>query len=294
VVLEAGTQSPWLQRLLRQLGHEAMVVNPHRVRLIAESLQKDDRRDAVLLADLGRMAPLSLQTVEHRTAQEQADIAIVRTRALFVKQRTMLIAHVRATVKSNGGRLEGCTVERFSKQATGQLPEGLREALSGALEQIAHLTTLIRQYDWKVVRLIQARYPETELLRQVPGVGPITALTYRLTVGDPGRFGKSRQVGAYFGLAPGRRQSGKHDPELRISKAGDKAMRALLVQCAQHILSRPGADGALRQWGLKKAEGGKRAHQRAVVAVARKLAVLLHHLWVTGAAYERFPGKEAV
>lgn len=293
VVLEACGQSPWISRLLTGLGHEALVVNPYRVKLITESINKTDRRDAVVLAELGLLAPKMLSQVHHRSEQEQADLAVLRARELLVKQRTMSILHVRGTLKAYGVKLEGVTVERFAALAGPQVPEELKAIIEPLLGLVSEQTKLIREYDKAVAKLIAERYKEVGVLLQVPGVGNITALTYRLTIGDPSRFRRSRQLGPYLGLTPGQRQSGKQAPELRISKAGDKALRRLLVQCAQYILSRPTAESALRDWGLKKAEGGKRARQRAVVGVARKLAVLLHRLWTTGMVYEPYPGKEA-
>lgn len=289
VVLEACGQSPWISRMLRDLGHEALVVNPYRVKVIAESINKTDRRDAKLLAELGVLAPKMLSRVEHRSEQEQADLAVLRGRELVVGQRTATILYVRGTLKAYGAKLEGVTVERFAELAREQVPEELRAVIWPMLELINEQTKRIRGYDREVAKLIAERYPEVGVLLQVPGVGPITSLTYRLTIGNPHRFRRSRQVGAYLGLTPGQRQSGRSDPELRITKAGDKALRRLLVQCAQYILSHPAAEGALRDWGLKKAEGGKRARQRAVVGMARKLAVLLHRLWTTGMVYERWP-----
>jgi len=293
VVLEAGGQSPWISRLLGRHGHEALVVNPHRIRLIAASVNKTDRRDARLLAELGVLAPKMLARVQHRSEAEQADLAVLRARELLVKQRSMTILHVRGVLKAYGAKLEGVTVERFAERARLQVPGEMREALWPLLEIVSEQTKRIRSYDKQVARLIAEDYPEVGVLLQVPGVGNITALTFRLTIGAPERFRRSRQVGAYLGLTPGQRQSGGKDPELGITKAGDKAVRRLLVQCAQYILSHPAADSALREWGLKKAAGGKRARQRAVVAVARKLAVLLHRLWTTGEVYERYPGRAA-
>lgn len=293
VVLEASGQSPWISRLLEGMGHEALVVNPYRVKVIAESINKTDRRDARLLAELGLLAPKMLARVHHRSEEEQADLAVIRARDLVVKQRTESILHVRGTLKAYGVELKEVTVERFAERVRPQVPKELESVIGPVLDLIELQRKQIRGYERAVAKLIGERYPEVRVLLQVPGVGDITALTYRLTLGDPNRFQRSRQVGAYLGLTPGQRQSGRSDPELRITKAGDKLLRRLLVQCAQYILSRPAAAGALRDWGLKKAEGGKRARQRAVVAVARKLAVLLHRLWTTGMVYERYPGKEA-
>ena len=130
-------------------------------------------------------------------------------------------------------------------------------------------------------------YPETELLRQVEGIGPLTALTFVLTLEDPSRFAKSRSVGAYLGLVPATDQSGDRDPQKRISKEGDEMMRRLLVGSAHYILGPLGSDSDLRRHGEKIASrGGKNSKKRAVVAVARKLSVLLHRLWVTGEVYE--------
>jgi transposase len=164
---------------------------------------------------------------------------------------------------------------------------GLFAGLEPLLETVDHLTRTIRRMDREIERLGQERYPETQLLRQVTGVGPITALYYVLTLEDPNRFAKSRSVGAYLGLCPKQRDSGTQQPQLRITKAGDVLLRRLLVNAAQYILGPFGPDTDLRRAGLRMAErGGKAAKKRAVVAVARRRAVLLHRLWVTGEEYE--------
>ena len=291
VVLEAGSQSPWVQRLVRSCGHEAVVLNPHKVRVIAESVGKSDEADAAVLADLGRIGLGQLRVIEHRSEQAQADMAVLRARGLLVKQRTMVLLHVKGTLKANGYQVVG-RGERALWAAVAALPERLRGALVPLREQAMTLRLQIAGYDRMVGELIAQRYPEANALQQIPGVGPITSLTFVLTLGDSGRFRRSRQVGAYVGLIPKRRQSGKSDPQLGITKAGDKELRRLLVQCSQYILSRKRADSDLQRWGLTKAEGGKNHRKRAVVAVARKLAVLMHRLWVTGEVYEPFR-KEA-
>ena len=290
--MEVGTHSPWVQRLLAGLGYEVIVANPHQVRLIAESFDKGDTRDAEVLADLGRMGFGSLRTVEHRSAEAQADLEVLRARSLLVRQRAALAAHIRGVVKAHGSRITGCGVRAASAKVLEQVPAALQTTVAPLQEQIEALSSSIRAYDGRVEELITERYPVATKLQQVCGVGPITALTYVLVIGRPERFRKSRSVGAYVGLVPRRRQSGKHDPELSITKAGDSELRRLLVQCAHHILSHESADSALRRWGLKKAEGGKNAYKRAVVATARKLAVLLHVLWRGGLVYEPFPRRQ--
>jgi transposase len=155
------------------------------------------------------------------------------------------------------------------------------------LEQIGSLTERIRQYDRRLEAIAKEHYPETELLRQVEGIGPLTALAFVLTLEDPHRFERSRSVGAYLGLVPARDQSGERDPQRRISKEGDEMMRRLLVGSAHYVLGPFGSDSNLRRHGEKIASrGAKNAKKRAAVGVARKLCVLLHRLWVSGEVYD--------
>jgi transposase len=215
-------------------------------------------------------------------------MAILRSRQALVGSRTQLVNHVRGAVKSFGGRLPKCPARSFHNRAPEHIPEALRPALGPVLETIRSLTELIRDYDRKLETVSKERYPETELLRQVEGVGPLTALSFVLTLEDPYRFEKSRSVGAYLGLVPARDQSGGKDPrEKRISKEGDETLRKLLVGNSHYILGPFGSDSDLRRHGEKIASrGGKNSKKRAAVAVARKLSVLLHHLWVTGEVYD--------
>src|SRR5215813_6310284 len=153
----------------------------------------------------------------------------------------------------------------------------------------------IRDYNQRIECLAQESYPQVALLKQVKVVGTLIALTFLLTLEDPHRFRKSRDVGCYLGLQPGRRNSGQSEPQMDISKEGDPYLRTLLVQGAQHILGPFGADSDLRRWGLKLAErGGRKGKRRAIVATARKLAVLLHHLWVSGEVYEPLHNSSSV
>jgi transposase len=233
------------------------------------------------------MDPKLLHPIRHRQGSAQADLAVIRSRDGLVGCRTKLINLARGMVKSMGGRLPGCSSECFPQRARQKLPKELRQALLPVLESITLLTRRIRRYDQLIERLASERYPETVLLRQVSGVGAVTALSYVLTVEDPERFRSSRSLGVYFGLCPRRSQSGDQDPELRITKAGDADLRRLLIGSAHYILGPFGPDTDLRRWGLDlAARGRKNAKKRAVVAVARKLAVLLHRLWVTAEVYE--------
>jgi len=290
VAIETGTHSPWVSRLLASFGHETLVANARKLRAIYENVQKCDRLDAQTLARIARLDPQLLSPIRHRGEQAQADLAVLRARDAAVSARTKLINHVRGAVKSFGQRLPASSAPYFHVKAAEAIPSELRIALEPLLKTIEMLTQTIKEYDGTIAQYCTDTYPETELLRSVPGVGPLTALCFVLTIEEPHRFKKSRSVPAYFGLTPARSQSGDSDPQLRITKAGDGAMRRLLVSCAQYILGNFGPDSALRQWGLGLAEGGgSRAKRRAVVAVARKLAVLLHRLWIDGTYYEPFP-----
>ena len=287
VAIEAGTHSPWISRALEGFGHEVLVANARKLRLIHAGGSKNDRLDAENLARLARLDPRLLSPIEHRGEAAQAHIALIRSRDVLVGTRTKLVNHVRGTVKSFGARLPGCSAKSFHVKVRDHLPEVLVPALGPVLETIGELTERIRQYDRKLETISREFYPETALLRQVAGVGPLTALVFVLTLEDPSRFETSRAVGAYVGLTPGTHQSGEQDPQKRISKRGDETLRRLLVSCAHHMLGPFGEDSDLRRHGLKIAEhGGKNAKKRAVVAVARKLSVVLHRLWITGEVYE--------
>ena len=287
IALEVGTQSSWVSRLLGRLGHEVIVANGRKLRLIYENPQKRDRVDAEYLARVARVDVKLLAPIEHRSEETQADLQVVKTRQNLVKARGQLINHIRHSMKVYGVQLPGCTAATFAKKVRAQIPQALGETIEPVLEIISELSHQIRRYGKQVEQLCQRKYPQTESLRQIQGVGPLTALTYVLVVEHPQRFAQSREVGPYLGLCPRQDQSGERDPQLRISKAGDQLMRSLLVNCAQYVLGPFGPDSDLRRHGEKlAARGGKKAKKRAVVAVARKLAVLLHHLWVTGEEYE--------
>lgn len=290
VAIEAGTHSPWISRVLTELGHSVLVGNPRKLRMIYANERKSDRKDAEMLARIARMDPQLLYPVVHRGKQAQADLALLKSRNCLVETRTKLINHVRGLVKSFGGRVPSCSAPAFSKRAEDAIPEELGPAIRPCLEMLASLTDSIRAYDKQVEALCAERYPETQLVRSIQGVGSVTSLTYVLTLEEAQRFAHSRTVPAYLGLIPRSDQSGESNPQLRITKTGNSYLRKLLVGSAQYILGPHGQDSALRQWGLKLAErGGANAKKRAVVAVARKLAVLMHRLWINGELYEPFP-----
>jgi transposase len=288
IAIETGTHSPWVSRLLEECGHEVLVANARKLRLIYANKRKTDEVDAENLARLARLDPKLLYPLKHRGEDSQAHMAIIRSRQALVDCRTQLVNHARGTVKSFGARLPKCPARSFHKKAAEHIPEALLPALGPILEQIGSLTERIKDYDRKLEEISKEHYPETDLLRQVEGIGPLTALTFVLSLEDPYRFEKSRSVGAYLGLVPATDQSGDRDPrEKRISKEGDEMLRKLLVGSAHYILGPFGSASDLRRHGEKIASrGGKNAKKRAAVAVARKLAVLLHSLWTSGEVYD--------
>jgi transposase len=288
VALEVGSHSPWISRLLKKLGHEVVVANARRVKLISESSRKNDKVDAELLARLARADRLLLSPVKHRGKEAQADLMGIRVRAQLVELRTQTANAARGLVKPFGQRLRACDCDSLKRADAGDLDVAIRGHAERLLGVVEELTKQIDACDKELERMAKDRYAkETAQLRQVPGVGPITGLTFVLTLDDPARFEKSRDVGPFPGLRPKSSQSGNSEPEMRISKEGDGYLRTLLVQCAQYILSRRGPDTDLKRGGLEiAAKGKKKAKKRAVVAVARKLAVLLHRLWVNGEVYE--------
>jgi transposase len=295
VVLEAGTHSPWASRALQALGHEVLVANPRKLRGLYENDSKDDRVDAEYLARVGRLDPALLKPITHRGEAAQADLAVLHARDVLMRTRTQLINHTRGVVKAMGGRLPRCSAEAFARRVSPHVPAAVQPALAPVLAHLGQVTTALRTFDQEVERRCVEQYPETARLRQVRGVGPVTALAYVLVLEDPDRFRGSRAVGAYLGLRPRRRQSGDQDPQLHITKAGNPLLRRLLVQAAQYILGPHGTDCDLRRHGERiAARGGKSAKKRAVIAVARKLAVLLHRLWSSGEVYEPLRHGEAL
>lgn len=293
VAIETGTHSPWVSRLAEECGHKVIVANARKLRMIYQNPRKNDRADAEMLARVARMDARLLGPIRHRGKGAQMDLSVLRARDGAVRARTQLVNQVRGLAKSAGTKLTCCSTASFAKKAAEQIPEELMPAVEPLIAVIRVLSETIAGYDKKIEEITATKYPEVLRLRQVDGVGPVTGLTYVLTIEDPRRFRSSRAVGAYIGLTSRQNQSGEVNPEMRITKAGDSDLRRLLVCCAQYILGVYGADSDLRRWGLKlAAKGNKSAKKRAVVAVARKLAVLLHRLWITGDTYEPLRNAE--
>lgn len=287
VALETGTHSGWVSRIAVVCGHEVVVANAREVQKIHKSNRKNDRADAEILARMVRFDPQLLAPIVHRTEQMQADISLIRARDALVGARTKLINTARGLTKALGSRLPRCTSPAFAQRVREQMPKELASTLTPLVTAIDALTAQIRSCDQRVDTLAKERYPETALLQQIAGVGSLTSLAFVLTLFDKGRFARSRDVGPYLGLVPRQDQSGDRSPQLPITKAGNGYLRRLLVGSAHYILGPFGPDSDLRRFGQHLAgRGGKNDKKRAIVAVARKLAVLMHRLWVTAEIYD--------
>lgn len=285
IAIEVGTHSAWVSRVLKSLGHDVVVANARRVALIYGNKRKNNRIDAEMLARLGRADRRLLFPIEHRGAAAQADLAVLRSRDVLVRCRTTAINHVRGVCKTFGTRLPKCSAEAFVTRSSSLVPNELHSAINAVLEQIATLSANIKTLD-KTIASMMERHPAARIVTQIAGVGELTALAYVLTIEDPRRIVRSRSAGAYFGLVPGSDDSGERHAQRRITKEGDPFCRRLLVCAAHYILGPFGVDSDLRRCGQAIAErGGKRAKKRAVVAVARKLAVLMHRLWIHNDRY---------
>lgn len=286
VVIEAGTHSRWVEEALSAAGHEVVVANPRQIQLIWKRKKKTDRSDANLLARLARIDVELLAPVHQRSRKAQVDLAVLRSRDLLVAVRTRLVNHVRGLLKQFGLRVASCSTEAFARRAAETVPAELGPALGPVLEALEEVNSKIAQHDEEVERLFEAS-PTAQRLAEIDAVGPITSLAFTLTIDDPKKFKKSRVVGSFIGLTPAKDQSGESDPQKHISKSGNVFLRRLLVQCAHRLLGPFGGDCDLRRWGLALCErGGSAARKRAIVAVARKLAVVMHRVWVTGRKYD--------
>ncbi len=287
VVLEVGTHSRWASQAAQACCEEVLVANPRKLRFIYQNDRKSDEVDATALARVGRLDPTLLAPIQHRSEGAQRDLAVLRARAGLVSARTKLVNTLRGIVKSFGFRLPPLGTHRIGHRTLEFIPEELHPALHPLLLAIEGLTDEIATYDEGIEKLADEKHPESTLLTQVHGVGKLTAMAFMLTIEDVGRFRSSRTVGAFFGLVPRRDQSGAVEKQLSITKSGDRMVRTLLVQCAHRIMAKNAPDSDMRRAGERIASrGGRTAKRRAVIAVARKLAVLLHALWRSGEVYE--------
>lgn len=282
IAMETGTHSPWLSSFFRQRGFHVLVGNPRKLRAIWSSDHKTDARDAEMLARIARFDPKLLYPIKHRSLDAHMDLAVIKSRDMLVKTRSKLVSSMRGQLKCYGVIPPKCGADCFPKKIVPFIPKGLRPAMNPLLTAMLQLNRQIRVLESKLEKLAKNKYPEANRLRQIGGVGPITSLAFVLTLESPDFLVRNRDVGPYLGLVPGKDSSGETEKDLSITKAGNRMLRSLLVGCAQYILGAFGPDCDLRRFGLgvfQRKGGDKVAKRKAVVATARKLAVILHAIW---------------
>jgi len=285
VALEAGAQCAWVTEALQDLGFEVVVANPRKLKAISTNTRKNDRNDAEMLARLVAVDRSLLSPVTLRDPAQQRALNLLGTRHALVEQRTAAINRIRSCCKSVGLRLQSTAPTALAKLQS-DIPAPLRDCLAPLFALVSFVNGQIHDLDTQLQDIAERDYPVTQRLQTVKGVGPVTSLAFVLVLGQFERFPSGRHAAAYLGLVPRQDQSGAIDRQLGISKTGNTYLRQLLTQCAHSILGANGQDSELRRWGLAIAErGGKNAKKRAVVATARKLAVLLYCMWKHGTTW---------
>lgn len=295
IVIEAGSHSPWIEKLLVAIGHDVFVCNPRELAAVTQNINKSDKRDPKVLAGMLLTGKHLLKQVHHASEDAMRDFLLIKSRRALVKCRTILINNSRGVVKTFGERISpGLSADAFHKYAGDSLKEETLVKIEDLIEVIGKTTEHILNYEKNIEALIKSKYPAAQLLQSINGVGPLTALAYVLTIDDPKRFEKSRTVGVFLGLVPRRDQSGDIDKQLPITKAGSKLLRSLLINCANFILSEKGEDNQIKRFGLKiRGDGTSKSRtNKAKVAVARKLSVVMHQMWISNKPFAAILGKK--
>lgn len=287
VVMEVGSHSPWVSAAVEAVGHRAIVINSHQFKLLTQSRRKSDVNDAELLARAARADLQLVRPIQHRSESTRSQLAVLRTRDLLVRTRAKLVNHVRGMLKSYGVKCPKGSPPSFATRVKDFVPSELKPALEPILEQLESLTSQLKKLDAQLEDSAAGDVTVARL-RSIPRVGILTALTFKLVIENAKRFKRSRDVGAYLGLTPAQHQSGESDPRLGISKSGDMMMRRLLVQCAQQLLFKNAPDCSLSRAGKLLVKQGK-PRNVAAIAIARKLAALMHLLWVREQDFKPFP-----
>jgi len=288
VVLEVCSHSPWISKLLVSIGHDVFICNPRKLSSVTQNIKKSDEEDCQMLAKLLLTGKHLLSPVHHAKEDAMRDFLLIKSRRSLVKCRTILINNSRGVVKAFGERISpNLSPDAFHKYAGASLKKETYEKIKDLIVVVGKTTDQILKYEKNINTLIKKKYPAAQLLQTINGVGPLTSLTYVLTIDDPARFEKSRDVGAFLGLVPRRDQSGDKDKQLPITKAGSKLLRSLLLNCANFILSEKGEDNQIKRFGLKIRGDGtsKSRSNKAKVAVARKLSVIMHQLWISNTPF---------
>ena len=288
VVMEATTHSPWISELVEELGHEAIVSSPHAISKLFRHKKRTDETDAENLARVCAFDRALLAPIYHRSPQERMDFAIIQARDHLVKTRTKLVNFIRGKARSCGCPIAGVTAKKFSP-AEEQLSPELQETLGPVFEILPQINQGIKDLEKMAAEVSEERYPVTELLRTVPGVGPLASLSYVLTIGSPDRFDSKGAVARYLGLAPKIDRSEKREKFDDFSTS-HKITRQHLIEAANYHLWINPAGSQLKEAGQRlKERRGQYGTGIAQFATARKLAELLYVLWRDGQEYLPYP-----
>jgi transposase len=285
VILETGRMSNWLHHALVERGLRAVCVDARQAHAVLSQMHnKTDANDAAMLAELARTGFYRQVAVKSRAAQERR--TLLQARDLVIRQRLDVDNTIRGLLANLGLKLPKLR-RRFPDRVTVTIedrPE-LRRIMEPLLQLRAGLVRALAELDQQLTREVRID-AHCRRLMSVPGVGAVTAFAFVATVDDPARFRSSRSVGAYLGLTPRRYQSGERDVSGRISKRGDRTMRTLLYEAAMSLITRvrPAAGGPLQAWARSLRE--RIGHKKACVALARRIGVLMHRMWIDETTFE--------
>lgn len=282
--LESGCLSFWLMDELKQLGFSAICIESKQMAtIIALKVNKTDKNDARLIAEVMRCN--LYKEVYHKT-KESIEIGLqMGARRTLVDVRTKLKNSIRGYIKAYGIRLGGVSHAKFAnvvRAAIKNHEDSVRAAIEGILKSYEEVCRNIEEAERQLEGLCN-KDAVIQLLESIPGVGTITALTFKAVIDNPYRFVNPRDIGAYLGLTPRQYSSGDTVSQGRISKCGCSELRMLLIECATVLLTRTKGWTKLKAWGLKimKRSGIK----KAAAAVARKLAIIMLRMWQEGKAF---------
>jgi transposase len=291
VGLESGCLTHYLKKGLKKMGFEVVGMESHRMAaILATIINKTDKNDARGIAEALRVG--HYKECVHRSDEAIERRTILHGRRTAVEARTLVITSIKGHLKVYGIKLGQGGGKNFYKkieEAISGLTLKVRQIIESLLNILKTIEEEVEGLD-QIVKDLGKEDERVKLLQTVDGVGPITALAFVAEIDDPKRFEDSKDVAAYIGLTPTQYSSGEMQRHGGISKKGSRHTRCLLVEAATTLLTRCRTWSKLKAWGLKLAR--KIGTKKAIIAVARKLAVTMHRMLMTGKPFERSPGKE--
>ena len=284
-VVEATALAEWMCGIVEESGHGINIIDPRQAKAVTHTKKKTDRIDARKLAQLARVG---WYTVVHRKSGKARGLrSFMTARSQLVKTQVALKSAIQGLFRAHGTKLPSGSGEVFEhnvRVALKQAEPMLKRAIAPLLKTWVEVSQRAAAMYVVLGKQIAKKDPECKLLMSVPSIGPATAATFVATVDDPKRFATGEQVSSYLGLVPSIYQSGGTEIRGRITKQGDVLLRWLLVEAASNLLCHSRSTCALRQWGLRIQK--EKGFGKARVAVARKLAVIMHRIWLTGEEFD--------